>query len=122
MGVAYSVAATVFRSTNFDREVFRSLGTSSVGARDEFTTSVNLADENPPTLPLDIATSGIDVITFVVISVTGGKITLTLKKDANELDMEVQGLIILSGSDITGISIKDVVSGSPFVEIFGMGA
>jgi hypothetical protein len=122
MGVAYSIQATVFRSTNFDREVFRSLGTSSVGARDEFCTSVNLTDADPPSLPLDIATPGMTSISFLVVSVTGGKITLTLAKGNNTFDMEIQGLMILSGSDITGITITDIVSGNPFVEVFGMGA
>lgn len=122
MAVTYSLQGTVFRSTNFDRETFRNLATSSGTSRDEFMCSVDLTDSTPPTLPLDIATPGITAISFLVVIVQGGQITLTVKKGLNTLDFNIQGLFVLSGADITGITIKALVSGSPFVEVFGMGA
>ena len=149
MGVTYSVQSTVFRATNFDRNLFRSLATSSFGATDEFCTSVDLSDTNPPTLPLTISTPGINTISFLVMSITGGMVNIGLQGVGggysgfsgysgdsgysggysgysgyveSHLDVNAQGLIIMSGANLTGLTINAIVSGSPFVEIFGMGS
>lgn len=126
MAVTYSVTGTVYRSTNFDRAEFRKFGMTSHPGEDEFSSSMDLSViPDPPIFPILIPTAAVTTINFLGISVTGGKVTVRLSKDAevfNNIDLPVQGTLLLSGVELNQVLIIDVVSGKPFVEVWGSGS
>ena len=125
MAVTYSVQATVFRSTNFDRETFRKLGLTSERAEDEFASSVDLSKIPLPTFPILIPTAAATTINFVGIVVTGGMVTIRLTTgnlNFNNIDLPLQGTLLMSGVELSQIVILGVVSGKPYVEVFGSGS
>lgn len=119
MAVSYSVSATVNRSTIFSTNQIRILGLNSYTATNEFSQSIDLTGILPA-FPIIINT-GCTTIKFLIIVITGGSVTLRLTKGGSDLDLVAEGTLILSGVDLTNLSIRGTPSGSCYVEFLGMG-
>lgn len=124
MAVTYSVSATITRATQFDRNVFRTIGLTSGDARKEFSATVDLTTDPLPQFPILVNTPDVTKIRFVVIQVTGGTALVRLTQSNNlynNIDLSLSGTTIMSGVELTQITILNTPTGSCFIEIFGMG-
>ena len=124
--ITYSVSATVTRATQFNRTDFRKIGmTSGPVANKEFSGSVDLSVTPLPQLPILIVTTDMDTINFLGLQVTGGEVLIRLSHDGqvyNNIDLPVSGTLLMSGIQLKQVYVLGVISGAPFVEVFGMGS
>lgn len=124
MSVTYSVSATLTRATQFDRNVFRTMGLTSGSATKEFSATADLTTIPLPTFPILVNTPDVTQINFLVIQVTGGTATVRLTQSNNlynNIDLNLSGTTIMSGIELTQVTIIGTPTGSAYVELFGMG-
>jgi hypothetical protein len=124
MSVTYSVSATLTRATQFDRNVFRTMGLTSGSATKEFSATADLTTIPLPTFPILVNTPDVTQINFLVIQVTGGtaKIRLTQANQTyNNIDLNLSGTTIMSGIELTQVTILGTPTGQCYIECFGMG-
>jgi hypothetical protein len=122
--ITYSVSATVTRATAFNRTEFRKMGMSSGEASREFSASVDLTVTPLPTFPILINTADITHIRFLGIQVTGGTALIRLSQSEqvyNNIDLPIEGSMLLSGCDLSQVVVLGTPSGQCFIEFFGMG-
>jgi len=118
--VSYSVSATLTRATNFESVQIRKLGMNSAGCTQEFSQSIDLTG-TLPSFPITINT-GCTIIKFLSLIVTGGSATIRLTKGGNYLDVVCEGTMLLSGLDLTGLSLRATPTGTCYIEVLGAGA
>ena len=124
MSVTYSMSATITRATQFDRNVFRTIGLTSGDATKEFSATADLTTIPLPTFPILLNTPDVTTIKFLVIQVTGGTATIRLTQSNNlynNIDLRLSGTTIMSGIEITQVTILGTPTGEGYIEIFGMG-
>ncbi len=126
MSVTYSMSATILRATQFDRNVLRTIGlTSGPTASKEFAGTVDLTVLPLPTFPILINTPNVTQINFLVIEVTGGTAVIRLTQSNNlynNIDLNLSGTTIMSGIELTQITVLGTPTGSCFIEVFGLGS
>lgn len=124
MSVTLSVSATITRATQFDRNVLRTLGMNSGDASKEFAGVADLTTIPLPTFPILINTPDITKIKFLVIVVTGGTATIRLTQSNdmyNNIDLQLSGTTIMSGIELSRVTVMGTQTGYAYVELFGMG-
>lgn len=122
--ITYSVKATVTRASRYNRTEFRTIGMNSGEAEKEFSASVDLTTTPLPTFPILINTPNISRIKFLGIQVTGGTALIRLSQSEqiyNNIDLPLEGTLLLSGCDLSQVVILGTPSGQCFIEVFGMG-
>ena len=124
MSVTYSVSATITRATQFDRNVLRTLGMNSGDATKEFAGVADLTTIPLPSFPILINTPDVTKINFLVIVVTGGTATIRLTQSNNlynNIDLQLSGTTIMSGIELSRVTVMGTSTGYCYVEVFGMG-
>jgi len=96
------------------------MGLNSAGCTKEFSQSVDLTS-TLPSFPVTVNT-GCTTIKFLIAIITGGSVTLRLTKGGSDLDLVASGTLILSGVDLTALSIRSTPTGTAYCEFLGMGA
>lgn len=122
--ITYSGEVQLYRSTQFDRNIFRTFGiTSGSNVNEEFSTSIDLREAPFPTYPIAVVSPNITLIKFAVINVTGGEATIRLVNEGtsyNSIDTVLRGSMILSGVTLTQILVINHLTPC-FIECVGAG-
>ena len=125
MAIAYSAAASLYRSTNKDRMEIKKIGFRSDG-REEFQSSLDFAQaDNQPNLPISVVSPNIRSIKFLGLVCTGGGTATVRLISGNEpgrfIDIPLtNGSMLLSGTELTGVLVI-MVEGLGYLEVYGCG-
>lgn len=125
MSIAYSAAASLYRSTNKDRFEIKKIGFRSDG-REEFQAAINFSDPDlTPNFPIAVVTPNIRVIKFLGLICTGGGTATIRLISGNEpgrfIDIPLlNGSLLLSGTELTSVLVIST-EGLGFLEVFGSG-